>query len=189
MSRRRDTWQPNLSRRVRTGSKATQPEILRLRPGCFCRSSDPRAVMTAGIEGDPGRAMAGSMAALSVTVACLNDQEWEATAPIVGDESGRTSGDAVPLGRTGRTGADGGSDDSGAGGRIYDPWPGQGQSVDWTWGRYPARCPALLHHRPHSRQPRPHRHRRRCRCQPGQHRPGPLRRTHQRRTQHRRPPW
>ena len=27
---------------------------------------DPRAVMTAGIEGDPGRAMAGSMAALSV---------------------------------------------------------------------------------------------------------------------------
>ena len=48
---------------------------------------DPRAVMTAGIEGDPGRAMAGSMAALSVTVACLTDQEWEATAPIVGDES------------------------------------------------------------------------------------------------------
>ena len=45
---------------------------------------DPRAVMTAGIEGDPGRAMAGSMAALSVTVACLNDQEWEATASQMG---------------------------------------------------------------------------------------------------------
>ena len=45
---------------------------------------DPRAVMTAGIEGDPGRAMAGSMAALSVTMACLNDEEWEATAPQVG---------------------------------------------------------------------------------------------------------
>ena len=45
---------------------------------------DPREVMTAGIEGDPGRAMAGSMAALSVTVACLNDEEWEATAPQVG---------------------------------------------------------------------------------------------------------
>ena len=45
---------------------------------------DPRAVMTAGIEGDPGRAMAGSMAALSVTVACLTDQEWEATASQVG---------------------------------------------------------------------------------------------------------
>ena len=40
--------------------------------------------MTAGIEGDPGRAMAGSMAALSVTIACLNDQEWEATASQVG---------------------------------------------------------------------------------------------------------
>ena len=45
---------------------------------------DPRVVMTAGIEGDPGRAMAGSMAALSVTVACLTDQEWEATASQVG---------------------------------------------------------------------------------------------------------
>ena len=45
---------------------------------------DPRAVMTAGIEGDPGRAMSGSMAALSVTMACLNDEEWEATAPQVG---------------------------------------------------------------------------------------------------------
>ena len=45
---------------------------------------DPREVMTAGIEGDPGRAMAGSMAALSVTIACLNDQEWEATASQVG---------------------------------------------------------------------------------------------------------
>ena len=45
---------------------------------------DPREVMTAGIEGNPGRAMAGSMAALSVTVACLNDHEWEATAPMLG---------------------------------------------------------------------------------------------------------
>ena len=45
---------------------------------------DPREVMTAGIEGDPGRAMAGSMAGLSVTMAYLTDQEWEATAPQVG---------------------------------------------------------------------------------------------------------
>ena len=45
---------------------------------------DPRAVMTAGIEGDPGRAMAGSMAALSVTVACLNDEEWEKAGPAAG---------------------------------------------------------------------------------------------------------
>ena len=45
---------------------------------------DPREVMTAGIAGDPGRAMAGSMAAFSVTTACLNDQEWEATASQVG---------------------------------------------------------------------------------------------------------
>ena len=45
---------------------------------------DPRAVMTAGIEGDPGRAMAGRMAAFSVTIACLTNQEWEATAPVLG---------------------------------------------------------------------------------------------------------
>ena len=45
---------------------------------------DPRTVVTAGMDGDPGRAMAGSMAAFSVTVACLNDEEWEATAPMMG---------------------------------------------------------------------------------------------------------
>ena len=45
---------------------------------------DPRVVMTAGIEGNPGRAMAGSIAALSVTVACLTDQEWQETAPMLG---------------------------------------------------------------------------------------------------------
>ena len=45
---------------------------------------DPKAVMTAGIEGDPGRAMAGSMAALSVTMACLNDEEWEEAASKTG---------------------------------------------------------------------------------------------------------
>ena len=45
---------------------------------------DPRAVMTAGIEGDPGRAMAGSMTGLFVTVACLNDEEWDAAASMMG---------------------------------------------------------------------------------------------------------
>ena len=45
---------------------------------------DPKAVMSAGIEGDPGRAMAGSMAGLFVTMACLNDEEWETAGPQVG---------------------------------------------------------------------------------------------------------
>ena len=45
---------------------------------------DPRTVMTSGIEGDQGRAMAGSMAALSVTIACLNDAEWDAAASMIG---------------------------------------------------------------------------------------------------------
>ena len=47
---------------------------------------DPRAVMTAGLEGDPETAMAGSMAAFTVSVACLNDEEWEAAAPRLGME-------------------------------------------------------------------------------------------------------
>ncbi len=53
---------------------------------------DPRAVMTAGIEADPGRAMAGSMAAFSVTMACLNDEEWETAGPQVGMGPGEREG-------------------------------------------------------------------------------------------------
>ena len=45
---------------------------------------NPREVMTAGLEGNPRRAMASSMAALSVTMACLNDEEWDQAAPAVG---------------------------------------------------------------------------------------------------------
>ena len=40
--------------------------------------------MTAGLEGDPTTAMAGSMTAFIVTLACLNREEWEAAAPRVG---------------------------------------------------------------------------------------------------------
>ena len=40
--------------------------------------------MTAGLEGDPQTAMAGSMAAFTVSVACLNDEEWAAAAPKLG---------------------------------------------------------------------------------------------------------
>ena len=39
---------------------------------------DPRSVMLAGAEGDPGAAMAGSMVGFTVTLACLNDEEWAA---------------------------------------------------------------------------------------------------------------
>ena len=45
---------------------------------------DPRAVINAGLEGDPGTAMAGSMAAFTVALACLNDEEWPTAAPRVG---------------------------------------------------------------------------------------------------------
>ena len=45
---------------------------------------DPKSVMMAGIEGDPGRAMAGSMVAFTVATACLTDKEWDLTAPMSG---------------------------------------------------------------------------------------------------------
>ena len=45
---------------------------------------NPREVMTEGLEGNPGMAMTSSMAALSVTMACLNDDEWNQAAPAVG---------------------------------------------------------------------------------------------------------
>ena len=48
---------------------------------------DPRTVMTAGLEGDPQTAMAGSMAAFSAAVACLDDQEWAMAAPRLGMET------------------------------------------------------------------------------------------------------
>ena len=64
------------------------PEPLSLETSDCVRAAfevvDPREVMTAGLEGDPGRAMAGSMAAFSVTTACLNDEEWAAAASMTG---------------------------------------------------------------------------------------------------------
>ena len=53
---------------------------------------DPRAVMTAGLEEDPQTAMGGSMAAFTVSVACLNDEEWAAAAPRLGMEPGDRDG-------------------------------------------------------------------------------------------------
>ena len=45
---------------------------------------DPRAMMTSGLKGDPAKAMAGSMIAFTVTLACLNDMEWTETASRLG---------------------------------------------------------------------------------------------------------
>ena len=45
---------------------------------------DPRSVMMAGIEGDPGKAMAGSMDAFMVATACLTDEEWDLAASMSG---------------------------------------------------------------------------------------------------------
>ena len=65
---------------------------------------DPRTVMTSGIEGDPGRAMAGSMTALSVTIACLNDEEWDAAASMMGMPPDEREGMQCLLGQLGGPG-------------------------------------------------------------------------------------
>ena len=45
---------------------------------------DLRSVMLAGVGGDAGAAMAGSMSAFLLTLTCLNEREWEAAAPSLG---------------------------------------------------------------------------------------------------------
>ena len=47
------------------------------------REIDLRSVMLAGLQGDPQTAMAGSMAALFLTLACLNQEEWDVAAPAM----------------------------------------------------------------------------------------------------------
>ena len=47
------------------------------------REIDLRSVMLAGLQGDPGTAMSGGMAALFLTMACLNQEEWNAAAPTM----------------------------------------------------------------------------------------------------------
>ena len=64
------------------------PEPLSLEASACVRTVfrviDPRSVMTAGLEGTPQAAMAGSMAAFSVTMACLTDEEWAKVGPEMG---------------------------------------------------------------------------------------------------------
>ena len=81
------------------------PEPLSLETSACIRAAleeiDPRAVMTAGLEGDPATAMAGSMAGLMVTLACLNQEEWETTAPHMGMDLDEQEGMVCVLEETG----------------------------------------------------------------------------------------
>ena len=87
---------------------------------------DPRTVMTAGIEGDPGRAMAGSMAALSVNDSVPERRGVGGGRVNDGNATRGTEGDAVPLGPTGRAGRNGRGNDSGGGGGLHRPGQGGG---------------------------------------------------------------
>ena len=49
---------------------------------------DPRSVMSAGAEGDPGAAMVGSMAAYMMTLSCLTDEEYQAASAATGMDPG-----------------------------------------------------------------------------------------------------
>ena len=53
---------------------------------------DPRSAMTAGLEGNPGLAMAKSTTGLLVTMACLTDEEWEKAGPQTGISSDERAG-------------------------------------------------------------------------------------------------
>ena len=54
---------------------------------------DLRSVMLAGgVNDDPATALAGSMAAFTLTFACLNDAEWQAAAPRLGLNPGDREG-------------------------------------------------------------------------------------------------
>lgn len=69
------------------GEKPLSPETSQCVRAAF-EVIDPRAVMTVGMEGDPGRAMSGSTAAFMVTTACLNDEEWEEASLMTAMSSG-----------------------------------------------------------------------------------------------------
>ena len=45
---------------------------------------DLRSVMLAGVGGDPGASMAGSMTAFFLTLSCLNEEEWQIASPGLG---------------------------------------------------------------------------------------------------------
>ena len=49
---------------------------------------DLRSMMLAGTEGDEQAAMAGGMAAFTMTLACLSEEEWLAIAPAMGMDPG-----------------------------------------------------------------------------------------------------
>ena len=49
---------------------------------------DLRGVMLAGTAGDEEAAMVGGMSAMMLTLSCLNEEEWQATAPALGMEPG-----------------------------------------------------------------------------------------------------
>ena len=105
--------------------------------------------------------MAGSMAALFVTVACLNDPEWEATAPVLGMSSDEREGMQCLMGALGgpgemaaamRAAQEGDFDDPARAGTEcgleMGPLPGQPPgtplpaSTPVTTGATPSRTPA-----------------------------------------------
>ena len=100
------------------------------------RVIDPRRVMTAGLDGNPQAAMAGSMAALSVTIACLTDEEWTANRTKNWDEAAGTGSYAMPHGNTGRAQGNGNGDEGNPGGTLHRSyqrrgglWPGHGTTT------------------------------------------------------------
>ena len=68
---------------------------------------DLRSMMLAGTEGDEQAAMAGGMAAFTMTLACLSEEEWLAIAPAMGMDPVGAGESPVPHRGTGRAGGHG----------------------------------------------------------------------------------
>ena len=155
---------------------------------------DPRAVMTAGLEGDPQTAMAGSMAAFSVSVACLNDEEWGRNRPSARNGTGGPREDGVRHGGPGRADGDGHGHDRGHERRGSD---GRHRPVRRRAGNAGWKHPGSQRHqnrrrqlpRPCPRRPWKHQRRRWRRRTPRTRLQRRQRRCRRHRPRHPRPPW
>ena len=112
--------------------------------------------MTAGIEGRPGKGHGREHgSALSVTVACLTDQEWEATAPMLGMSPDERAGMQCLMEALGGPGQMATAMRSGAGGRVRRTGKRGERNASWRWDLRPGSRPALHHRRPRRPWKRP----------------------------------
>ena len=94
---------------------------------------DLRAVMASSPEGGEEAAMAGSMSAFILTLMCLNDEEWEGTAAMLGSAPEERENLQCVLEKMG--GPEGFAETLGAGEKAHSsPCSGRQRSAECRWG-------------------------------------------------------